>query len=125
MNPPNAIDNYILGFPENIQKILIKLRETIQLAAPDAIELISYQMPAYNQNGILVYFAGYKNHVGFYPTASGIEEFKAEFSNYKWSKGAIQFPVNEPLPIDLVTKIVKFRILTNLAKTKKIAGSRS
>jgi uncharacterized protein YdhG (YjbR/CyaY superfamily) len=125
MNPPNEIDKYISGFPDNIQKLLQLLRETIRRAAPDAVEVISYQMPAFKMNGILVYFAGYKNHVGFYPTAKGIEAFKSEFADFKWSKGTVQFPIDKPIPIDLVTRIVKFKVDENLSRLKKKPVSRA
>ena len=114
----NEIDKYIAAFPKDTQLLLEKLRETIREAAPDAEEVISYQMPAYKLNGILVYFAGYKNHIGFYPTSSGIEAFKKELSVYKGAKGSVQFPLNKPLPLGLVTKIVKFRLSENLQKPK-------
>ena len=108
------IDEYIRGFPEHTGKLLIQLREIIRNAAPEAQEVISYQMPAFKQKGILVYFAAYKNHIGFYPTASGVEAFKDELSPYKCSKGIIQFPLDRPLPVGLITKIVEFRVRTQL-----------
>ncbi len=103
------IDEYISSFPEDIQAILEKLRETIRETVPDAEETISYQMPAFKLGKVLVYFAAYKNHIGFYPTPSGIEAFKTELSGYETSKGAIRFPIDKPLPYDLVKKIVEFR----------------
>ena len=119
----NNVDEYIDGFPAETQKLLEQLRSTIIKAAPKAEEGISYQMPAYKLQGVLVYFAGYKNHIGFYPGAAGVESFKKEISVYKWAKGSIQFPVEEPIPVKLVTKIVKFRVKQNLekaaAKSKK------
>ena len=118
-NQINAVDKYIEGFPIEVQAQLVQLRQAIRLAAPDADEVISYGMPAYRQKGILVYFAGYKSHIGFYPTASGIEDFKSELLKFKWSKGTIQFPVGQPLPIDLITRIVRFRVNVNEHKTKK------
>jgi uncharacterized protein YdhG (YjbR/CyaY superfamily) len=108
------VDEYIAGFPKDTQKMLKQLRETIIKAAPGAEELISYQMPAYKYHGTLVYFAGYKNHIGFYPTASGIEAFKKELSVYKGAKGSVQFPLDKPLPVSLISKIVKFRMKENL-----------
>jgi uncharacterized protein YdhG (YjbR/CyaY superfamily) len=105
-----TIDEYITAFPANIQTILQKMRHTIHEAAPEATEAISYQMPTFKLNGNLVHFAAFKNHIGFYPTASGIEQFKAELSPYKWSKGAVQFPLDKPLPLELVKKIVAFRV---------------
>lgn len=125
MNSPNQIDIYIFGFPFGVQEMLQKLRETIKIAAPDAVEILSYQMPAYKLNGMLVYFAGYKNHIGFYPGSNGIEAFRAELTAFKCSKGTIQFPLDKPLPVELITKIVKFRVFENSAKAKKRAGSRS
>ncbi len=113
-----TVDQYIAGFPEEVQPQLNRLRETILKAAPEAAESISYMMPAYKYHGVLVYFGGYKNHIGFYPTPSGIENFKQEISVYHYSKGAIQFPLNKPLPIKLITQIVKFRALENVEKEK-------
>ena len=110
------IDEYIERFPENVQAILQKLRATIRRAAPGAEEVISYQMPAFKYHGTLVYFAGYKNHIGFYPTSSPMKFFKDRLTNYKTSKGAIQFPINEAIPLALVKDIVKFRIRENLEK---------
>jgi uncharacterized protein YdhG (YjbR/CyaY superfamily) len=94
------------------------VRETINYAVPDAEEVISYQMPAYRKNGMLVYFAGCKNHVGFYPTNSGIENFKKELAGYKSSKGAVQFPVGQPMPLELIRQIVLFRVAENEEKAK-------
>ncbi|MCW3092167.1 MAG: hypothetical protein JWP81_3236 [Ferruginibacter sp.] len=112
----NNIDEYIAGFPEQTRKLLEQLRATIKKAAPEAEEIISYQMPAYKYHGMLVYFAGYKNHIGFYPTGSGIQQFKRELSVYKGSKGAVQFPLDKALPLQLVSKMVAFRIKDNLEK---------
>jgi uncharacterized protein YdhG (YjbR/CyaY superfamily) len=114
-----SIDDYIAGFPEETQKKLQELRAVIKAAAPDAEEKISYQMPAFTQNGILVYFAAHKNHIGFYPTSSGIENFKEELSAYESSKGAIRFPLDKSIPYELVKKIVAFRLQENLDKVKK------
>lgn len=116
MRQLNDIDIYILGFPEQTRGMLEQLRATIKLAAPEASEVISWGMPAYKQNGILVYFAAYKNHIGFYPTASGIEAFKPELSSFKWSKGTIQFPLDNPLPLELITEIVRFRVEERLKR---------
>ncbi len=113
---PTSVDIYIEGFPKATQALLKQLRATIKKAAPNAEELISYQMPAYKYNGPLVYFAAYKNHIGFYPTPSGIEAFKKELLVYKGSKGAVQFPLDGKLPLDLITKIVKYRLKQNLEK---------
>ena len=103
-------DEYISVFPETTQKILQQVRNTIKKAAPKAAEVISYNMPAFKQNTVLVYFAGYHNHIGFYPTPFALEAFKKEIAVYKSSKGAVQFPLNEPLPLALITKMVKFRV---------------
>lgn len=110
------VDEYILSFPEQTQKLLIQVRATIKKTAPEAEELISYQMPAYKYHGVLVYFGGYEKHIGFYPTPSGIENFKEELSKYKSSKGAVQFPLNEPMPLKLIAKIVAFRMKENRMK---------
>lgn len=116
---PSNIDEYIGAFPSHVQGILEKVRTTIQKAAPDAKEKISYAMPAFEQNGILVYFAAFKNHIGLYALPSGHEAFKQELSKYKSGKGSVQFPLNEPMPFDLITRIVKFRVKENLEKAKK------
>jgi uncharacterized protein YdhG (YjbR/CyaY superfamily) len=113
-----TIDEYINAFPEDIQIVLEKMRQTIRKAAPESIEAISYQMPGFKLNGSLVWFAAFKNHIGFYPTPSGIEFFKKELSPYKTSKGTVQFPLDKPVPYDLVKKIVLFRVNENLAKKK-------
>jgi uncharacterized protein YdhG (YjbR/CyaY superfamily) len=105
-----TIDEYIAAFPANVGVLLQKMRQAIHEAAPAAAEAISYQMPTFKLNGNLVHFAAYKNHIGFYPAPSGIERFKTDLTPYKWSKGAIQFPVDEPLPLELVKKIVAFRV---------------
>ena len=109
-----SIDEYIATFPEDIQKILEELRATIKVAAPEATEKISYQMPTFYLKGNLVHFAAYKRHIGFYPAPRGIEAFKDELARYEGSKGAIRFPIGEPLPLDLISRIVKFRVADNL-----------
>jgi uncharacterized protein YdhG (YjbR/CyaY superfamily) len=114
-----TIAEYIASFPPNIQTVLEELRQAIRESAPNAEEVISYQMPAFKLNGILVYFAAFKNHVGFFPTASGIEAFRRELSPYKQGKGSAQFPLDKPIPFDLVKKIVKFRVKENESKKKK------
>lgn len=106
----NEIDNYIEGFPPVVQKQLKEIRAIIKSAAPEAQELISYCMPAYKLNGVLIYFAGYKGHIGFYPTPSGIKQFLPKIQAYKHSKGAVQFPIDQPLPKKLIKEIVLFRI---------------
>ncbi len=112
----NDIDKYIAGFPEETQYLLDEIRAAIKKAAPEAEEVISYQMPAYKYQGMLVFFAGYKNHIGFYPGAGGIEAFKKEIAAYKNAKGSVQFPLDKPLPVKLITQIVKFRLLQNKEK---------
>jgi len=124
MNPfaPNTTDEYIAGFPDDIQLILNKIRAIIIHAAPEAEESIAYGMPAYKLKGkVLVYFAGFKNHIGFYATPSGHTEFAKELSKYKQGKGSVQFPINQPIPYELIAQIVEFRVFENLekAKTKK------
>ncbi|MGH2514090.1 MAG: iron chaperone [Ktedonobacterales bacterium] len=111
-----SIDDYIATFPDAIQALLETLRATIRAAAPDAEERISYQMPAFALNGNLVYFAALKNHIGLYPTASGIAAFQRELSGYESTKGAVRFPLSQPLPLELVSEIVKFRAAENRAK---------
>jgi uncharacterized protein YdhG (YjbR/CyaY superfamily) len=114
----NTIDEYIGTFPEDVQRILEKMRQTIHDAAPEAVEAISYQMPTFKLNGNLVHFAAFKNHIGFYPTPSGIEAFKKELSHYPGAKGSVQFPIDRPIPYDLVKIITQFRVKETLEKTK-------
>ena len=112
-----TMDKYIRTFPEDVQSILEKMRQMIRKVAPDAVEAISYQMPTFKLNGKnLVHFAAWKNHIGFYPTPSGTEAFKKELSRYKGAKGSVQFPLEEPIPYDLVKKIVIFRMKENIMK---------
>ncbi len=111
-----SIAEYIATFPEEIRELLEKLRATIKASAPEAEEKISYQMPTFYDNGNLVYFAAYKKHIGFYPTSSGIPANKKELASYKTSKGAVQFPIDRPLPLALIKRIVKFRVLENSRK---------
>jgi len=115
---PNNIDEYIAGFPKDVQKILEQIRTTVKQAAPEAEETISYAMPAFKLQGNLVYFAAFKNHIGFYALPTGNEAFKKELSTYKTGKGSIQFPLDKPMPLDLVTRIVKFRIKENQESSK-------
>ncbi|HEY9089682.1 MAG TPA: DUF1801 domain-containing protein [Anaerolineaceae bacterium] len=115
---PTTIDEYIAGFPADIQAKLQQMRAVIHAAAPEATEAISYQMPTFRLNGNLVHFAAFKNHIGFYPTPQGIEEFQEELSRYKGAKGSVQFPLSEPIPFDLVTRIVQYRAGQNRAKKK-------
>ncbi len=112
------VDEYISDFPEEVKKLLQQMRDAIIKAAPGAEEVISYQMPAYKYSGILVYFGAFKNHIGFYPTASGIEAFENELSTYKSSKGAVQFPLDKPLPLSLIARIVQYRLKQNREKGK-------
>lgn len=116
---PKDIDDYIAGFPEDVQKILKKVRTTIRQTAPDAEETISYQIPTFKLNGAyLIYFAGFKNHISLYPAPRGAEEFKKELSAYEGGKGTVQFPLDQPIPYDLIKRIVKFKVKENQAKTK-------
>ncbi len=120
MQKVENVEQYIGGFGPDLQKILQTVRETIQANAPGAVEQIAYGMPGYKLNGHpLVYFAGYANHLGFYATPTGHEAFADELSKYKQGKGSVQFPLSEPMPLDLIERIVKFRVQENLAKPKK------
>ncbi len=112
----NGIDEHIAKFPKDVQVILKKIKATIQKAAPNAEETINYGIPTFTLNGNLVHFAGFKNHIGFYPTPNGIEKFKKELSIYKGAKGSVQFPLDKPIPYGLISKIVKFRVKENLKK---------
>jgi uncharacterized protein YdhG (YjbR/CyaY superfamily) len=110
-----TVDNYIESFPESVQILLRQIRTTIKESAPDAVESIAYHMPAYKTNGKpLVYFAAFKNHIGFYATPTGHSEFAKELSKYKQGKGSVQFPFDRPVPFDLIGQIVKFRVKENL-----------
>ncbi len=111
-----TINEYIAAFPQNIQTRLEEIRVAIKAAAPGAEERISYQMPAFALHGNLVYFAGLKNHIGFYPTGSGIEAFKDEIALFENTKDSVKFPLNQPLPLDLISRIVQFRVSENLNK---------
>ncbi|MBL8058620.1 MAG: DUF1801 domain-containing protein [Anaerolineales bacterium] len=115
---PRTIDEYIAGFSPEIQAILSQVRATIQAAAPQAEEKISYQMPTFTWHGNLVHFAAFKHHLGFYPTPSGTTKFQKELAAYKGAKGSVQFPLDQPIPYGLITRIVKFRVKENLAKAK-------
>ena len=114
----SLMDEYIATFPEGIQKILEEVRTTIKAAAPQAEEKISYQMPTFFLKGNLVHFAAHKNHIGFYPTPSGIQAFERELSIYESAKGSVQFPLDQPMPLDLISEIVKFRVAENLEKAE-------
>lgn len=120
----SSIDEYIATFPPAIQLLLEELRTTIKAAAPDAEEIISYQMPTFYLKGNLVHFAAYKNHIGFYPAPRGIEAFQDELSKYKGAKGSVQFPIGDPLPLDLIRRIVQFRVADNLKKAEEKASKR-
>lgn len=118
MNKPENIDSYIASFTPQVQQLLQQARKTIQKAAPEAEEAINYGMPTFKLHGILVHFAAFTNHIGFYALPSGNEAFQKELSAYKTGKGSIQFPLDKPLPLDLITKIVTFRVEENKAKAK-------
>ncbi|HEX2696428.1 MAG TPA: DUF1801 domain-containing protein [Anaerolineales bacterium] len=120
-NSPQTIDEYIAGFPKDTQVILQKIRATIRKEAPEAEEAIKYQMPTFIYKGNLVYFAAFKNHIGFYPIPTGIEKFKKELSAYKTAKGSVQFRLDQPIPYELIRKITAFRVKENLKKTKEKA----
>lgn len=115
----NTIDEYIATFPEDVKKILNQLRQTIHEAAPEAEETISYQMPTFTLHGNLVHFAAFKNHIGFYPTPTGIEAFQQELAPYKGAKGSVQFPIDQPLPLSLIRRMVKYRVKENLERKGK------
>ena len=112
--PANNIDEYIEGFPHDVQKLLKQMRTTIRKAAPEAEETINYAVPTFKLNGNLVHFAAFKKHIGFYPAPAGIEAFKQEVAPFEAGKGSLQFPFDQPLPLELITKIVKFRVKQNM-----------
>jgi uncharacterized protein YdhG (YjbR/CyaY superfamily) len=123
---PANIDEYIVEFPAPIQMRLGKIKEIVRKAAPEAREKISYQMPAFTLKGMLIYFAGFSNHIGLYPFRTAIEAFREELADYQTGKGSIRFPHNKPLPLGLISDIVKFRVMENLAKAEvKTKKSRS
>ena len=113
---PTDIDSYISQFPDDVQAILEQVRKTIQQAAPDATETISYQMPAFKQNGILICFGAWKKHIGLYPPITGDDALEKELARYAWPKGNLQFPLDEPIPYDLIERIVKLRVEQDAAK---------
>ncbi|HEX8983212.1 MAG TPA: DUF1801 domain-containing protein [Ktedonobacterales bacterium] len=119
-----TVDEYIAAFPEDIQALLQSVRATIRAAAPDAEERIAYRMPTYSQHGNLVHFAALKNHIGFYPTPSGIDAFLADLANYRSTKGAVQFPLGEPLPLDLISRVTQFRVEENNKRAEAKAPRR-
>ena len=114
-----GVEEYISKYPEDIQNILQQIRAAIKKAAPKSVEVISYGMPAFKQNKVLVYFAVGKNHIGFYPTPNPIKVFSKELEGYKTSKGAIQFPLDKKIPLTLISKITKFRVKEDLENTIK------
>ena len=116
---PETIDEYIGAFSKDVRSKLESIRRAVKEEAPDAKEVISYGMPAFKLNRVLVYFAAQQKHIGFYPTASGISAFEEELSQFKHSKGAVQFPIDEPVPLELVRKMVRFRVKEDMAKAKK------
>lgn len=120
MIAPRNIDEYIAGFPREVQEKLQRMRMAIRRAAPKAEEAIKYAMPTFTLNGNLVHFAAYKNHIGFYPAPRALQEFSAELSKYEGSKGAVRFPLDKPLPIGLIQRIVKYRV----AKTREAAAKK-
>jgi len=122
-----TMDGYINQFPENVRSILNELRQAIKETAPEAQETINYQIPTFTLNGNLVHFAAFKNHIGFYPTPSGMEAFKKELAAYKGAKGSVQFPINQPLPLPLIRKIVEYRVKENSERKpkKKSTGKKS
>ena len=113
-----TIDEYIAAFPKNVQRILEEIRQAIKESAPEAEETISYQIPAFKQNGILVWFAAFKDHIGFYPRVSAIEEFKERLSAYRISKGTVRFPIDKRIPFDLIKEMVQFRVKEDLSEEK-------
>jgi uncharacterized protein YdhG (YjbR/CyaY superfamily) len=115
---PKNIDEYIADFPHDVQEILKKIRLTVRNVAPDAAETIKYQLPTFTLQGNLVHFGAFKQHIGFYPTPTGTEKFKKELSVYAGAKGSIRFPLDQPIPFGLISKIVKFRVKENLARAK-------
>ncbi|MBK6933495.1 MAG: DUF1801 domain-containing protein [Saprospirales bacterium] len=117
-NTSKSIAEYTARFPEDIREILENIRLTIRAAAPDAVETISYQMPTFTLYGNLVHFAAHKKHIGFYPAPSGIAAFISELSTYKHAKGSVQFPLDQPIPYDLIGRIVQFRAQENMEKAK-------
>jgi uncharacterized protein YdhG (YjbR/CyaY superfamily) len=118
------IDQYIAAFPKDVQQRLSGIRKVVREAAPEAEEAIKYRMPTFVLNGNLVHFAAYAHHIGFYPAPTGIDKFKAELSKFKGAKGSVQFPLDEPVPFDLIGRIVKYRVQQNLAKAAASSRTR-
>lgn len=121
---PASVDAYIAGFPDDVQEILRRIRATIKEAAPDAQEAITYRLPTFTLHSNLVHFGAFKDHIGFYPDPSGIDAFRDELAPYRLSKGAIQFPLNEPIPYDLIRRITAYRVQENLAKAEAKAAKK-
>jgi uncharacterized protein YdhG (YjbR/CyaY superfamily) len=119
-----TMDEYISTFPEDVQRVLNELRQTIREAAPEAEETINYQIPTFALHGNLVHFAAFEKHIGFYPTPSGMEAFKKELSSYKSAKGSVQFPIDQPLPLPLLRRIVEYRVKENVERKQKKKASR-
>jgi uncharacterized protein YdhG (YjbR/CyaY superfamily) len=122
---PRTVDEYIASYPKEVIALLEQMRSTIKKAAPGAEECISYSIPAFKLNGMLVWYAAFKNHIGLYPRGSGIDVFAKELSKYKTSKGTVQFSIDKPLPLSLIAKIVKYRVKENLGRTAKKKVSRA
>ena len=122
---PKNIDEYIAGLPKEVQDLMQAVRKVIHEAAPEATETMNYAIPTFDLQGNLVHFAAFKNHIGFYPTPSGMEAFKEELSVYKGSKGSVQFPLGQPIPFDLITRIVRFRVAENLDRAAKLAEKKA
>jgi uncharacterized protein YdhG (YjbR/CyaY superfamily) len=121
--PFKTMDEYIDSFPEDVQRILNELRQTIKEAAPEAEETINYQIPTFALNGNLVHFAAFEHHIGFYPTPSGMEAFKTELLQYKGAKGSVQFPIDQSLPLELIRRIVEFRVKEDVERKQKKKSS--
>lgn len=124
-NVPKNIDEYIAVLPEEVKAIMETVRKVIHEAAPEAKETMSYQIPTFDLQGNLVHFAAFRNHIGFYPTPSGMEAFREELSVYKGSKGSVQFPLDQPIPYGLITRIVKYRVQENLDKAAKLSAKKA
>ena len=118
-NPPQTVDDFIAGFPAEIQSILQQIRSIIRETVPDAEEVISYKMPTYRLHGNLVHFAAFKHHIGFYPAPTGVEAFEEELAPYQHAKGSIRFPLDRSIPYDLIRKIVEFRVKENIEKAQR------
>jgi uncharacterized protein YdhG (YjbR/CyaY superfamily) len=121
--PFKTMDEYIDSFPEDVQRILNEIRQSIKEAAPQAEETINYQIPTFALNGNLVHFAAFEHHIGFYPTPSGMEAFKKELSQYKGAKGSVQFPIDQPMPLSLIRRIVEYRVKENVERNQKKKSS--